>query len=271
MWNFSFDTTAIAVLQENYEAIYKQNKTITLEQLSDLKKYIWVILAGKLSPSNLVIRHWCLIDLFSNSPDHAKKIYKMVNLLSYKKDDNDMRIWAEGGYYFWYTMVILQLWLDKFPTTIALSELKTTPSLSCTTVYYIQQITQLLDKIRKGIVETAYLRNGEWYFAPFGDVRDYPITNDIGIDLSNIQQQPDVNIAVLTRTNVAPNMIGYKLQARPVRMNLHIPKDNYNLSVIDGVPINFIFYTGFSNKYKNKWAEICDMLSLKRLISFFYA
>jgi hypothetical protein len=146
MWNFSFDTTAIAVLQENYEAIYKQGGTITPEQLSDLKKYVWVILAGYLSPSNLVLRHWCLIDLFSNSPDHAEKIYKMVNLLSYKKDDNSVRIWAEGGYYFWYTMVILQLWLAKFPIAVTISEPKDTPVLSYSTINYIKKLSCLLDK-----------------------------------------------------------------------------------------------------------------------------
>ena len=253
MWNFSFDTTAIAVLQENYEAIYKQGGTITPEQLYDLKKYVWVILAGYLSPSNLVLRHWCLIDLFSNYPDHADKILKMVDTLSYKEDDNGMRVWAEGGYYFWYTMVILQLWMDKY------SHLQMNSTV---------QIGRILDKVRKGIAETAYLRNGQWYVAPFGDVRDNPMSNDMGIDLQNIQQQPNADIAVISRIgNLGP--ITYKLRARPIRMNLHIPKNDYTLSVTKGVPVGFTWYTGFDNKYPNKWAEICDMLSFKRLISFF--
>jgi hypothetical protein len=198
----------------------------------------------------------------------------MVDLLSYKKDDNGMRVWAEGGYYFWYTMLILQLWLDKFPIAVSLSEPKNTPSLSVATVFFVQQITSLLDKIRKGIVETAYLRNGQWYVAPFGDVRNSPmVTTDIGIDLQNIQQQTNADIAVITRiNNIGP--IIYKLKARPIRMNLHIPKNDCSLSVLDGIPVvypgeQFTFYTGFNNKYPNKWAEICDMLSPKRLLSFF--
>ena len=275
MWNFSFDTTAIATLQESYEAIYKKGGTITAEQLSDLKKYVWITLAGKLAPSNLVIRQWCLIDLFSNSPDHAKKIERMIDLLSYKKDDNGMRIWAEGGTYFSYTMDILQLWLDKFPITVSLSEPKSTPSLSLTTIYYIQQITGLLDKIRKGIAETAYWSNGAWCVAPFGDVRPGPMSNlQTGIDLQNIQQQPEVTISVISRigssrAGLNAAYIPYTLKAKPIRMNLHIPKDDLTVSVVDGIPIKFKFYSGWSDKYKSTWAEICDMLSPKRLLSFF--
>jgi hypothetical protein len=271
MWNLSFDTTALAVLQENYEAIYKQGGTITPKQLSDLKKHLWVILASKLSPSNLVIRHWCLIDLFSGSPDHVNKIKKMVDLLSYEKDDNGMRIWAEGGYYFWYTMVILQLWLDKFAKTPDNSSFLT-----------VSAIKTLINKICRGIAETAYLRAGQWYIAPFGDVRDAPMNDmPIGIDLQNIQQQPYVIISVITRVcNSSPwtgtlPPITYKLKARPIRFNLHIPKNDCTTLVIDGIPFvngtatKFSFYDGWGKKYKSTWAEICDMLSLKRLLSFF--
>ena len=253
MWNFSFDTTALAVLQENYEAVYKQGRTLTPDQLSDLKKHVWVILAEYLSPSNLVLRHWCLIDLFSNYPDHADKILKMIDTLSYKEDNNGMRVWAEGGYYFWYTMVILQLWMDKY------SHLQMNSTV---------QIGRILDKVSKGIAETAYLRDGQWYVAPFGDVRNSPMgAMDIGIDLKNIHQQPSAIIAVISRINNEP--ITYKLKAKPIRLNLHIPKDDYIVSVINGIPIGFTFYDGWDKKYKNKWAEISDMLSLKRLLSFF--
>jgi hypothetical protein len=270
MWNFSFDTTAIANLQESYEALYKQGKTITAEQLSDLKKYMWITLASTLAPSNLVIRQWCLIDLFSNSPDHAKRIERMIDLLSYKKDDSGMRIWAEGGTYFSYTMDILQMWIDKFPISVTLSEPKNTPSLSLTTIYYIQQITGLLDKIRKGIAETAYQSNGAWCVAPFGDVRPGSMSDlQTGIDLQSIQQQSKVTISVISRIDSTVRGSSYILRARPIRMNLHVPKKDCTIVVTDGVPIGFTFYTGWSGKYKSTWAEICDMLSPKRLLSFF--
>jgi hypothetical protein len=259
MWNFSFNTIDLAILQENYEAIYKQGGTITSEQLSNLKKHVWVILASKLAPSNLVIRHWCLIDLFSNSPDHADKIKEMIDLLSYKKDDNGMRIWAEGGYYFWYTMCILQLWLDKFFSWGA--SLPLLPIMS--------KICQMIEEICKGIAETAYFRNGEWYVAPFGDVRKSPMSNmPIGIDLQNIKQQSNAVISVISRSSQNSNIVVYKLRARPIRFNLHIPKNNAKVTVINDTVIGFKFYTGWSSKYKNQWDELWDMLSFKRLISF---
>jgi hypothetical protein len=258
MWTLSFNTIDLAILQENYETLYKGGVIITPEQLSDLKKHVWVILASKLSPSNLVIRHWCLIDLFSGAPDHAEKILKMVDLLSYKKDENGMRIWAEGGYYFWYTMCILQLWLDKFSPF----------SLDTLEASNISEINRILSTIRKGITETAYLRNGEWYLAPFGDVRNNSMAyTPIGIDLQDIHQQPSVTIAVISRIDSGP--ITYRIKARPIRFNLHIPKDDYIVSVINGDPVGFVFYDGWDKKYKDKGAEIADMLSFKRLLSFF--
>ena len=163
------------------------------------------------------------------------------------------------------------MWLDKFPITVTLSEPKNTPSLSLTTIYYIQQIISLLDKIRKGIAETAYMSNGAWCVAPFGDVRPGPMSDlQTGIDLQNIQQQPKANISVISRINSTVGFNAtYIIRARPIGMNLHIPKDDCTIVLTDGVPKGFIFYTGWSGKYKNTWAEICDMLSPKRLLSFF--
>ena len=48
-------------------------------------------------------------------------------------------------------------------------------------------------------------------------------------------------------------------------MNTHIPKDNYTVKVVNGIPEGFIFYTGYNNKYKNKAEEIKDLMDPKRL------
>jgi hypothetical protein len=244
------DTTLLATEQDKYEQIYRAGKDITAEQFLSLKNHVWVMLASKLAPSNLVIRQWCLIDLFSHSPDHSKKIFKMINLLSYKKDNNGMRIWAEGGTYFVYTMNILDLWIDRFDSAIILSDMK-----------------NLLSKIKKGFGITAYVRNNQSYYAPFGDIRDTPIDPSFGLYL---QEHNQIKVAIIFKNVLDKNSVQYTLKARPIRFNLHVPKEDETLLVMDGIPIGFQFYTGWDKKYKKSSDEIWDMLSFKRLKSFFF-
>jgi hypothetical protein len=243
-----FDTIELASSQEKYAEIYKAGQGITPQQLVELKKCLWVRLATKLAPSNLVLRQWALIDLFSGLPDHKEGILEMFDVLSYKQDDNGMRIWSEGHYYFWYAMEIVQLWVDKYASVTSLDSLK-----------------NLIKKIRMGLTATAYIREGVLYGAPYGDIRDVPLASPI----PDLIRKSHVKVSIITMDEEAGNVLQYNIKGKPIKFNLHIPKNDCKQTVVDGIPIGFQFYDGWDKKYKNKWEEIKDMLSLKRLKSFF--
>jgi hypothetical protein len=241
---WGFDTIALAQFQESCEQKFKNGETITPEETAKLGGCIWVKLASVLSPSNLVIRQWALIDLFSGLPWHASRLEKMIDTLSYKGDKSGMRIWAEGHYYFWYTMCILQLWVTKFEDKVDLLKIK-----------------QIIDEVHKGLTITGYYRDEVLYGAPYGDIRDVPLDSAVEVKRENIVKISNVNMVA------AGNMISYQIQGRPVGLNLHIPKNDSVVNVIGGVPIGFKFYEGWDKKYKNQWEEIQDLLSWKRIKS----
>ena len=241
---WGFDTIALAQFQESCEQKYKNGEAITLEELAKLEGCVWVKLASVLSPSNLVIRQWALVDLFKGIPWHVSKLEKMLDVLSYKGDKSGMRVWAEGYYYFWYAMCILQLWVTKFENLVELSRIKV-----------------IIEEIRKGLTITGYYRDEVLYGPPYGDVRDVPLDT-----VAEVERKNTITISNISMCT-AGNMVTYQIMGRPVGLNLHIPKDNKVVKVIGGVPIGFKFYEGWDKKYKNKWEEICDLMSWKRLRS----
>lgn len=238
-FNFK-NSTELAKQQDSYLMKYKNYNKIDECELSDLKKNLWVISAEMLAPGNLVIRQFCLIDLFNNSPDHTRRIKRQINCLSYGKPNN--RIWAEGYSYWLYTRSILDVWINRFPNT---------------------DISDMIHEIDDGFIKTSYCRDGSWYPAPLGDVRDQPL----GIELQlTCEQDFKYRSFPIKVANVTVNEdLTYFLEGWPIGMNLHTIKSNDTIQIIDGIPVNFTWYTGYNNKYPTKDLETADLLDIRRL------
>lgn len=239
-WSY---TTNLASDQQAKTSLYKANKGISTYELTKMKIDPWILAAEKVAPNNLVIRQLALIDIFSNSPANKSRIQTLLDTLSYKSNSDQYRIWAEGYSYWEYTKIILKDWITKFT--------------SVTSMTYINSV---VTKIDQGFVITAYLRAGVWYPAPFGDLRNDPLD-------SSLQQAH--TISSISIANVAliksGNSISYSVTGRPIGLNTHIPVNNYVSAIVNGVPNNFRFYTGYSAKYRSMVEELADTFNPNRL------
>lgn len=235
-FNFNFgDTTNLAIMQDKLIEEYKNGlRQITAEQMFSLENNPWIAMANKLAPNNLVIRQYCLIDLFRGRPEKINTISKLLKILSYNS-----KIWAEGYTYWLYTRMALDLWMEAFKDTT---------------------IKTYIDGINLGFLRTSYFRAKKWYPALFGDLREGPIE-----DQTNHVPIPAVIGPVSFQ--VRNNSYVYVIKAIPIGLNTHIPKDDYAVTVEDKTSIDFKFYQGYDKKYKNKAEEWADTLSIKRIKS----
>lgn len=245
MVNFK-NSTALARQQDEYINIYKSGGHISDSQINDMEYNAWVATAAKMAPGNLVARQWALVDLFKNSAAHRGAILNIVNTLSYKQV-GAYRLWAEGYSYFNYTMDVIKPWIEKFQGSHDLSDLK-----------------NIIQNIEQGFIITSYSRNGVWYPAPYGDLRNEPLAPEL---------QQDHELKTVRVTEVIFNYLAsekriwYSITGRPIGLNTHIPKNDSTITIVNGVPANFRFYTGYQNKYKNTWEEYMDTYHIKRLKS----
>lgn len=244
---FNFKTgTALAVQQDQYLQKYLAGEKISSKEICDMEQNLWVASASKLAPGNLVIRQWALIDLFKASTQHCFQIFNLLNILSYKQTGN-YRLWAEGYSYWIYMMNVLKPWVEKFEF-----------------FYDITGIKGIIEKINQGFIATSYSRDGVWYPAPFGDLRNQPL---------NPYLQIPHEIKSITISNVAfnyssiNNTILYSIKGRPIGCNTHIPLNNAVIKIQLGIPWGFKFYEGYDKKYKNSWEEMKDTFNPKRLQS----
>jgi len=103
----------------------------------------WIVLiAAVLAPSNLTVRHYCLLDMIENVEDRFNKIRHQCYLLTRGG------LWLEGYSYWQYTKPFLKKYgmFDNF----------------------IMNQDQMFS-------ETSWCKNGKFYPAPFGDVWDSPL------------------------------------------------------------------------------------------------
>lgn len=245
MFNFR-NGTALAVQQDMYLQKYLAGGKLTSGEISDMEQNLWVATASKMAPGNLVIRQWALIDLFKRSAKSKDKILRAMDILTYKSSTR-YKIWAEGYSYYGYTMDILKVWVEQFKST-----------------YNLSVVIDFIDKINQGFVATSYLRDGVWYPAPVGDLRDSPLSPDLQIphDMKTVA----VGNVIF---NYVENegLVWYSVKGQPIGCNTHIPKDNYTVRVIGGIPMHFKFYEGYDKKYKSPWDELLDTFDIKRLRS----
>lgn len=231
--------TILVEYQDSLLAVYKTGEKVPKGIINNLEENTWVKTANEISPNNIVIRQYCLIDLLNGEPEHYEDIIRNVKTLSYNGE-----IWAEGYTYWEYTYVFLSVWVEKFST-----------------VSDMRDLSSNIEGIKTGFVKTSYWRDSLCYPAPFADLRDVPLNPELqkqcGIN------KDSVTIYSIITINRFDDFILYTISGRPIGLNTHVLKDTLRVAVRNGIP-NFKFYTGYQNKYSNN-EELLDMLDVKRL------
>jgi len=237
------DSELLVNTQDSLLAMYKSGFPISLGVADTLDQNQWVKTARDIAPSNIAIRQYCLIDLIRNEPSHYDEILRQVRMLSYKGE-----IWAEGYSYWEYTYTFLDTWIGKFMLRVDIGEL-----------------IVLVDNIKTGFVETAYMRDSLCYPAPFGDLRNVPLVNDLQERCIFANRDSIIVLSIVTREE-NKNYILYIIRGKPVGLNTHVPVDSFYVEVRDGMH-NFKWYTGYSQKYKDDMEELMDVLDRRRIES----
>jgi hypothetical protein len=229
--------TSLAVFQDQLIARYNQGGTISSAEMSRLKGNLWVETAATTAPNNLVVRHWCLIDLFSKTNTREQKIVNLLYTIS------SSGLWLEGYSYYMYTKMALTPYAKKFNSK-AMTEFMTSADIAFSRSAYI------------GI-------DGKKWPAPFGDLRKGPLEPEYQ---STTMVDP-CDYGFLKRVGST-----YTISARYLGCNTHTPKDSV-VKIVGGQPMvgsaGFKWYEGYDNKYPSKTAEIIDTIGIKRLFSIF--
>lgn len=198
------------------------------EHLRRLEGNLWVRMAEKSSPNNLVVRHLCLTDILNARPENQERIERLLGKLA-----PSPKIWAEGYSYWEYTRGILKYWVDNFKDT-----------------YRVARVKCAMRDIDANFALTSYMRDGKKYPAPFGDLRDVPLRHELQGD----EQEPQFRGEFLTKHGdryfIKPYLLGG---------NTHTPARNEVFAIVGGRPAGFHFYTGYDKKYqsaKREWADI---------------
>jgi hypothetical protein len=182
----------------------------------------------------MVVRHYCLIDLFNNNQNNEKKIMDLVGRIG---SDS---VWLEGYSYWLYTKPFLEEYNKKFKTA---------------------EMEKFIESVDSNFVKTAYWRDDKLYPAPYGDLRDIPLENS----LQRKTPSNEVSVGIITKNNY-----NYFIKAAPLGFNMHTSETEARIKIVDGQPKNFAFYEGYDKKYKNFFLEFLDMLSARRLLYFFH-
>jgi len=232
------NTTQLAQLQDKIIGQLQIGEPVSPKDIKKLKKNLWVKVAEKMAPNNLVIRNLCILALTTGESWHYKR--RIMNLI-YKIRGADL--WKEGYSYWRYTKTVLFMYAKFFD--------------------YIS-IKMFIESIDKEFQETAYRRNdGYLYPAPFGDVRNEPLEACLQNPSINCRRKGGVSWMWREFKN---GFIYYHISPAPLGMNNHTPGEDQTIKIIEGFPylrkykvwVPYPFYQGYDKKYKNKWSMIKD-------------
>lgn len=222
--------TSLAVFQDRLFDQYTKRLDLTISQQDyiRLNTNLWVAIASKIAPNNLVIRHRCLQGIFNGNRNCLDEIINLFNILA-------PGLFVEGYSYWVYTKYILQAWAELYHTP-------------------------LINKIKfvdLNFSSTSYIKDGKKYPAPFGDLRLQPLEDHL---------QDDTIITDCAITPIIKRGSSYQIRAYPLGGNLHVPIKDEVIVIEEGIPQGFKFYEGYDKKYKNAFFEIIDLLNLKRYL-----
>ena len=233
-------------LADFQDALYQRlftGGTVSSTELTRLASNLWVRTAAVTAPGNLVVRHYCLIDIITKQTNYFSAIENQIRRLTYWKSgaSNLFLLWAEGYSYWRYTKPFLQMYTERLGKIF------------------------IIDRVDLGFQKTAYLRgtatNYTLYPAPYGDLRDEPLEPALQ-DRAKIEH--DVTITPVKRFSLR-----YDITGLPIGLNAHIPMVDSTVRIVKDIPTPFTWYTGYNNKYPNKAAEAMDVFNIKRISSLF--
>ena len=111
---------------------------------------------------------------------------------------------------------------------------------------------------------TSYVNKGRSYPAPFGDLREIPLQKEE--DEYSYLSGRHVFTTYLSKVTIYGDVI-YTYNFPLMGFNTHVPVGENKVHLEEGTPIDFIWYTGYKDKYKNKEEEYKDTFRPERLES----
>lgn len=238
--------TKLASTQDDIFARFLRERRTQPSDIDKLRNNPWISAARVLAPNNLVVRNYCLVDLLNDSHEHAKIILRTSEAICKKKKDR--YLWREGYSYWIYTKYYLVEYCRHMDTRSDISV----------------ALRSLVANIDLTFVAFSYKReDGLLYPPPFGDLADIPLESV----LQGQEPHSNIHTGFLSKSGLR-----YHTDPSPVGLNLHTPNHESTYLIVDDIPIKgcgspFPWYRGYSQKYPNFGAELCDMLSLRRIIS----
>lgn len=240
--------SSLADFQDYCFIMLQHSQNLSSGNHDRLRTNSWVKIAERLSPCNLVIRHYCLLDIIEREPKRFNAILEQVKLLTYYTANTSFLLYAEGYSYWLYIKNFLALYVSRFPSTLLFSEF----------IYLID----------RGFQATSYLHDKSrdampWrlYPAPFGDVRCEPLEESL--------QDRTKMFDTITVMPVSKNGLMYFVKSMPVKLNGHIQVKDSHVTIVDGFPQNFQWYHGYNEKYPTAGSRFVNTCNLRRIVSLF--
>lgn len=244
--NYEYGSSLANFQDKKFQDYLKGQNVLTEKEKKRLKENLWIKMAHKFAPNNLVVRHYVLWDLFECSKDHYLSIRELLDKLTGVSYVGSNSLYLEGYSYWLYVKPFLIEYNKKFGDIFK--------DFVATTDYLFSQ--------------TAYELNGILYPAPYGDVRHVPLENQ-----EKIYGQ-DIGAFPLIKTTGTDDIIRYTIKACPIGCNTHVPNNKTVVEIKNGgvfiKDIPFKWYEGYDKKYDNKMAELKDTFSFKRLFSILF-
>lgn len=246
----TFQTNWIKKLQKRFvNSEFVSDEQLEEEQVvaKEMSKNIWVKIARKVAPNNLVLRQYCLIDILNRSPDNYDKIYKLISQISPVSPNG--RLWLEGYTYWLYCKTVLSMYSEFF-------ENKHRCNISIPLSLIIVEIDNCFQKISY----SDYLN--VLYPAPFGDLRKTSLENHLQDEKMCIP-----NLSIYPVKKMSNESVKYEVKKSLLGFNTHTPDRTYKAKIGEVMIENFKFYHGFENKYSSKFEEIKDTFIIDRVFS----
>jgi hypothetical protein len=207
-------------LAERQDRVFKTLDNVSKADLRALKSNLMVPIASVLAPSNLTVRHYCLLSMLTKRDYHDKIQEQCIKLTN----GNSMP-WFEGYSYWCYTKYILRAYADI------------RPEARIWFVKFIEWQDMLFNTI-------AYLRDGILYPPPFGDLWDEPLN------------EQDGHTSVPGRIKIYTWAIGFNLHTEFVNKVYNI---EYGRPIDADTGEPFQFYKGYKEKYPSFWSEVNEL------------
>jgi len=226
------------------EMIRKWNEdSYTAEDIAEViasQKNLYITVGRYIAPSNLIIRQYCIEDLYLHTPKHLKEISHLYEILSdYPQSD----IWLENYSYWRYMREALDSYIEYF------SKWDKVPEVINGIGYLGYSRFQTYAAFLRASYKNA--KGDKCYPAPYGDLRFVEIENEFNLFKSTFYPQHNYSIQPsFLEIHDLLHSIKYVVKPIPRGLNSHVPHSKrhivdviYNADETSFTVQNFKFYT----------------------------